>query len=79
MSYYSNKPESVRVDFFKPSGKWYTTMALDWQGDWEEDCIHESFRQTLIKSLNGSYQGMTAVCLQPYHKHEHPLMQVVEC
>jgi hypothetical protein len=29
---YSENPESVRVDFFKPSGKWYMTEAvlMDW-------------------------------------------------
>lgn len=30
MSNYSNDPSSVRVDFFKSSGKWYTTEAVQW-------------------------------------------------
>lgn len=78
MSNYTDIPESVRVDFFKPSGKWYTTKAMIWKGDWSEGCIHDSFRQTLKEGLGGGLQGMTAVCLHPYHKHEHPLLQVVE-
>jgi len=28
MSHYSNDPAMVRVDFWKTSGKWYTTEAV---------------------------------------------------
>lgn len=31
--HYSEKPGMVRVDFFKESGKWYTTEAMD-MNDW---------------------------------------------
>lgn len=71
MSNYSENENSVRVDFFRLSGKWYTTEALLWKG--YDGCIHDEFRKTLMQ-LNGRYEGMTAVCLCPYHKNAHPLM-----
>lgn len=72
---YSDDASSVRVDFFKPSGKWYATEAVKWTGSYEED-IRDAFLQSLKDHFKGvpRYQGMTAVCLHPYHKHEHPLM-----
>ena len=32
---YSEDETMVRVDFFKPSGKWYTTEAVKWTGAWK--------------------------------------------
>jgi hypothetical protein len=31
---YASDPAMVRVDFFKPSGKWYATEAIKWTGEW---------------------------------------------
>lgn len=31
---YSENSDMVRVDFFKSSGKWYTTEAVKWTGAW---------------------------------------------
>lgn len=72
MSHYSNDESMVRVDFFKPSGKWYTAETMQWQGYNGE--IHDEFQRSLENHLQGRLQGMTAVCLQPYNKHSHPLM-----
>lgn len=76
MSNYSVNPAMVRVDFFKPSGKWYDTVAVEWQGYHHSD-IYQALRNSLNTSGYGDkYSGMTAVCLEPYHENAHPLMIV---
>lgn len=78
MSHYSDDPQRVRVDIFKPGGKWYTTIEVKWlrYRSGNDESIHDIFRESLRKECNSSnaYQGMTAVCLNPYHEHAHPLM-----
>jgi hypothetical protein len=71
--YYSGHPGHCRVDFFKPSGKWYTTERLDWADYYNEPLIHEAFRKILFKQINQRYLGMQAVCLEPYHINSHPV------
>ena len=66
MSHYSDKSESVRVDFFKESGKWGYTEAVIWTGSYRYD------------KGNVRHRGMTAVCLEPYHEHSHPIMMTVD-
>ena len=72
---YTDDDSMVRVDFFKPSGKWYTTEAVEWTGGWQGKIpIHVAF----AKSLNDHFQGerlsdMDAICLVPYHENEHPI------
>lgn len=81
MSNYSDDASSIRVDFFKPSGKWYTTEAVKWTGGYKDCCIHQAFRESLISHFGGTLSqrlsGMTAVCLEPYHEHTHPITMVV--
>jgi hypothetical protein len=73
---YSNEESSVRVDFFKEYGKWYTTEAIIWTGSYSDGLIHDEFRKSLSDHFNGSKRltGMWAVCLEPYHVNSHPLM-----
>ena len=71
---YSEDPEDVRVDFFKESGKWYATEAIKWTGSWEGGLVRDIFKKLLWEHLHGRLQGMTAVCLHPYHKHEVPIL-----
>jgi len=75
---YSENPAMVRVDFFKDSGKWYTTEAVLWRGNGFEQnsgCdLFSQFQVSLREHLNGRLSGMWAVCLHPYHRHEHPIM-----
>jgi hypothetical protein len=71
---YSTEEDVVRVDLFKPSGKWYMSVALKWTGGWTQDTlIHDAFRQSLHDEFKGSMSGMQAVCLEPYHELAHPL------
>ena len=79
MSNYSDDASMVRVDFFKPQGKWYTTEAVKWTGKWkgEHQSIHCAFAQSLrdhFKDKPDRLSDMDAVCLEPYHEHEHPIM-----
>lgn len=58
MSYYSDEPRNVRVDFFKPSGKWYTTECVHWCAGWnpEQDLVDMAFKKSLhhhLKSKDG--------------------------
>jgi hypothetical protein len=69
----------VRVDFFKPSGKWCYTEAVKWTGDYN-GLIHKAFEQSLRDHLgpihptgNTRLAGLRAVCLEPYHEHSHPI------
>lgn len=70
---YTTEENMVRVDFFKPSGKWYTTEAVKWIGSYTGGLIHDHFRASLEAHLKGRLDGMIAVCLKPYHAHSHPL------
>lgn len=73
---FTTKENMVRVDFFKPSGKWYCTEEVAFiQYD---GLIHEAFRRSLNASVGGRLKGMTAVCLEPYHEYSHPISLVME-
>lgn len=66
----------VRVDIFKESGKWYDTVAITFDTySYKEkgETIHETFRRCMKDQIN-RYEGMTAICLEPYHESAHPLM-----
>ena len=72
---YIEDPARVRVDFFKSSGKWYTTEAVKWTGEWarEKTLIHDAFCQSLRDHLKNRLKDMDAVCLHPYHELSYPL------
>ena len=75
---YTTNDAMVRVDFFKPSGKWYCTEAVLWTGDWEgnKQLIHEAFAISLLdhfKDHPTRLCEMDAVCLEPYHEYAHPI------
>ena len=73
MSGYSDDPAMVRVDFFKDSGKWYTTEAVRWIG-YDNPDIFGAFEESLAAHLKGRLVGMWAVCAEPYHPRAFPLM-----
>jgi hypothetical protein len=90
---YSDDPDSVRVDFFRPSGKWYVTEAVRMRAYFASQVssgaregpfalIHDALRLALVDHLRMEtgalrHAGMWAVCIDPYHEHAHPLMIVV--
>jgi hypothetical protein len=82
MRNYSDKDNSVRVDFFKPNGKWYATEAVE-MPDTEEtfagllpDVLIAALVAHLTAEQEGRirYAGMWAVCLDPYNRFSHPQM-----
>jgi hypothetical protein len=73
---YSEDTSMVRVDFFKTSGKWYTTEAVKWTGKYDGFIFHE-FAKSLRDHFKDNPQrlsDMDAICLHPYHQHAHPIM-----
>ena len=73
---YSENDSMVRVDFFKSSGKWYTTEAVRWTGGYSHIDIHEAFKRSLrdhFKDYPNRLYEMDAVCLEPYHEFSHPI------
>lgn len=82
---YTEDEHMVRVDFFRPSMKWYCTEAVRWK-TWEGKLdnggklIHVAFAEALKEHLGFSkprLNGMVAVCLEPYHEFAHPVMLTV--
>ena len=74
---YIDDDSMVRVDFFKPGGKWYCSEAVRWTGGYGDVEIHTAFKISLqdhFRADPNRLNGMVAVCLEPYHEHAHPLM-----
>ena len=74
---YSEDSSMVRVDFFKPSGKWYTTEAVKWTGQYADGYIFNEFAKSLrdhFKDNPKRLSDMDAICLHPYHIHAHPIV-----
>lgn len=73
---YSEAEDSVRVDFFKDTGKWYETLGIKWTGGYRNCDIREALLKSVRDHFGGNRRlsGMTIVCLEPYHEHSHPIM-----
>lgn len=71
---YINDDSCVRVDFFKPSGKWYCTESVVWMG--YDVYIFDEFKNSLIVHFktNQNLSDMDAVCLEPYNANAYPIM-----
>lgn len=75
MSNYSNNPRNVRVDLFKPRGKWYETVEVTWIGD-SKGLISEEFETSLFAAVGkDKANAFDAICLEPYHIHSHPIQR----
>lgn len=87
MSHYSNNPGRVRVDLFKPGGKWYATGSIDMGAFYGSTLTHEAVYAGCCASPDGREgwpvvstpdewlrEDGTIVCLAPYHVHAHPVM-----
>lgn len=81
MSYYTDDPCMVRVDFWKESGKWYATEAIEFRGYNDPDLwkvLEAGLRKKLAREDGRlRYAGMRATCLQPHHVHSHPISLIV--
>lgn len=63
----------VRVDQFKPNGKWYQTLSINMNNLYDHHCVHEALKIAL-QNDGRDVERWTYVCLEPYHKHSHPVM-----
>lgn len=70
----SEDDRQVRVDFFKSSGKWYCTEAIQWVGDYDSSDPVGDFKMSLLAGLGDRLNDMIAVCLDPYNRRSFPLM-----
>ena len=85
---FTTKSGYVRVDIFKPSGKWYHTAAVDMSEHYRDDDIHNALylacSEEHLKGLSGQWglttgprskleEGWLLVCLEPYHEHSYPI------
>jgi len=79
---YTTDDQMVRVDFFRPSGRWYTTEQLKWdryftnEEDGSVELIMDTFDRCLVEQFFDLYvkDRLYAICLEPYHEHAFPLM-----
>jgi hypothetical protein len=82
MPNYSDNPGHVRVDFYKPSGKWYMTEQLT-MGDGYNGPIFDALEAALVRTfgekraerLRAQY---IIVVQEPYHANAFPLMLLPE-
>ncbi len=70
---YSSDVDDCRVDIFKPSGKWYTTIKVSFTGVYDVPLIHDAFKKALRHGHFKFDEGFQAICLEPYHVNEHPV------
>lgn len=82
MTNYSDNPGMVRVEYFKPSGKWYMTEAIDMSAHWDDAYVWDAVKASLDDSRPdkspGWWKHFTVVCLEPYHKSAYPQMFVAD-
>jgi len=75
---YTTDDSMIRVDFFKESGKWYTTEAVKIEYPKRlglTEVFAKSLKNHFIKEGNPErLSEMTAVCLYPYYDDSFPVM-----
>lgn len=75
MTHYSDNPGMVRVDYFKPGGKWAYTHVVDMYNYWDLPSVHDAVRNALRDAGRVTDENYyTIVVLEPFHKHAHPVM-----
>lgn len=78
MTNYTENPGSVRVDYFKASGKWYMTESVDMTDFWDHGATpHDAIEAALRKSARW-LPHFTMVVLEPYHRSAYPVMLMAQ-
>lgn len=75
MTHFSDNPGKVRVDYFRPSGKWYMTESHDMSGQYHTTDIRQAVEQ-MLRNAGRWLPHFTIVVLEPYHQYAHPVMIV---
>jgi len=71
---FSTNDNSVRVDRFKPSGKWYDTIALSvdsWENPDMWTAYEIAFENQTGKKLEKDWM---LVILEPWNQYSHPII-----
>jgi hypothetical protein len=68
---YTNDTHMCRVEVFKPSGKWYMTEAVSFEGLYHDV---DGYRKGIDRHFRGRANGMWAVCFDFYSENEFPHM-----
>lgn len=71
---YSIEEGVVRADRFKPSGKWYDSIALDMSDFYNEPMQQNAIRGAMARQKISLEEGWSIVVLEPYHVNSHPMM-----
>lgn len=76
---YTNSESMVRMDFFKATGKWYMTEAVDMVGMYEHGdgpygAVKEALKIHNTKRGSPISKEFFVVCLEPYHKMAFPVI-----
>ncbi|MDF2915877.1 MAG: hypothetical protein K0S70_94 [Microbacterium sp.] len=77
MTHYTDNPGMVRVDYYKPGGKWYMTEAHDMSEFYDDSDIHEAVRQ-MLKKADRYLPHFTIVVQEPYHRNAYPVMLIAD-
>lgn len=79
MGFHEN-PAMVRVDYFRESGKWYMTEALNMDGLFDSSVIgpQAAVKEALVRAGRSDI-GMIAVVLEPYCRLSYPVMVRCGC
>lgn len=77
MTHYSDNPGMVRVDYFRPSGKWYMTEAHDMTGYYDTSDPYSAVEQAL-RDAGRWLPHFTIVVREPYHQYSYPVMIVAK-
>lgn len=82
MTHYSENPGMVRVDYWKPSGKWYMTEAIDMSDYWGLPDLFKAIELSLDESRPtrepGWWRQFTVTVSEPYHEKAYPVMFVAD-
>ena len=78
MTNYNSNPGSVRVDFFKESGKWYMTEDVDMSEFWDFGIGPQDAVEAALEAKGRNLKHFTRVVLEPYHKYAYPVMLKAE-
>lgn len=70
---YTSNPGSVRVDFFKPSGKWYMTEEVDMSDYWDTPTSSDAV-EAALEDVGRNLKHFTRVVLEPYHRFGYPVL-----
>jgi len=76
MGYHQND-SMVRVDIFRPSGKWYETIAIDMEEFYDHSYAKDAVEIATVKKRGAPLvPGWIYVCTEPYHKNAHPILLI---